>query len=48
MDFSPPQLASDPARMGAAEAASLIHSKAMSSEELVRACLVRIRAHVLL
>eukprot|EP01037_Dinobryon_pediforme_P018273 gene18273-18534_t len=37
------QVASDPARMSASEAAALIRSKAMSCEELVRACLARIQ-----
>jgi len=34
----------EPARMTAAEAASLIHAKKLSCEELIRSCLVRIAA----
>jgi Asp-tRNA(Asn)/Glu-tRNA(Gln) amidotransferase A subunit family amidase len=44
MDFSPSGLATDPARLSAAEAAALIRSKQLSCEELVRACLARIAA----
>jgi Asp-tRNA(Asn)/Glu-tRNA(Gln) amidotransferase A subunit family amidase len=42
MDFSPSHMATDPAKMTASEAAVLIRSRAMSCEELTRACLARI------
>ncbi len=42
MEVSPGSVASDPARLSAAEAASLIRSRQLSCEELARACLARI------
>jgi Asp-tRNA(Asn)/Glu-tRNA(Gln) amidotransferase A subunit family amidase len=43
MDYSPTQLSSDPAKLSAAAAAALIRTKQLSCEELVRACLARIK-----
>ena len=42
MDYSPSQLSSDPAKLSASAAATLIRTKQLSCEELVRACLARI------
>ncbi|MGI4940971.1 MAG: amidase [Janthinobacterium lividum] len=44
MDHSPTRLPSDPATLSAAAAAALIRTRQLSCEELVRACLARIRA----